>query len=59
MRICLLAFAIALAPTLLIADEIRKYFVRRRMARHEALGNEPSRGAGLSASRTAVEGEVA
>ena len=30
-----------LAPTLLIADEIRKFFVRRRMARDESFGNEP------------------
>jgi len=36
------AFLLLLAPTLLIADEIRKFFVRRRMAHMEPLGNERS-----------------
>jgi magnesium-transporting ATPase (P-type) len=38
------AFLIALIPTLLIADEIRKYFVRRRMKAEELVGNSPSGG---------------
>ena len=32
------AFLLLLAPTLLIADEIRKFFVRKRLARKEPLG---------------------
>ncbi len=53
------AFLFALAPTLLIADEIRKFFVRRRIARDESSGNEPSMDAPSRPSRTALEGESA
>jgi P-type Ca2+ transporter type 2C len=53
------AFLFALAPTLLIADEIRKLVVRRRMARDESVGNEPSMDAPSRSSRTALEGESA
>jgi len=53
------AFLFALAPTLLIADEIRKFIVRRRMARDESVGNEPTKDAPSRPSRTAVEGDAA
>jgi magnesium-transporting ATPase (P-type) len=50
------AFLLALWPTLLIADEIRKLFVRRRMRRAEGLlGNTVSKHTSVSASGAAVE----
>ncbi len=46
------AFLFASGPTLLIADEIRKFFVRRRMARDEVFsGTTVSRDASVSAVR--------
>ncbi len=53
------AFLFALAPTLLIADEIRKYFVRRRMANDEASGNDKTTDMPSRLSHTAPEGESA
>jgi potassium/sodium efflux P-type ATPase len=50
------SFLLALWPTLLIADELRKLFVRRRMKRADALlGNTTSKNTSVSVSGAAVE----
>ncbi|MEI7815541.1 MAG: HAD-IC family P-type ATPase, partial [Coriobacteriia bacterium] len=49
------AFLLALWPTLLIADEIRKFFVRRRMRARGELGDTVGENATASASGEAVE----
>jgi hypothetical protein len=49
------AFLLMLWPTLLIADEIRKLIVRRRMRAAGLLGNTDSESTSVSVSGAAVE----
>jgi Ca2+-transporting ATPase len=49
------AFLLALWPTLLIADEIRKFIVRHRMRREGLLGNTTSENTSAGALGAAVE----
>jgi len=53
------AFLFALAPTLWVADEIRKYIVRRRMALDGSQGNDSPESASPSSSRMAPKEETA
>jgi len=53
------AFLFALAPTLLIADEIRKLIVRRRRARHAEAGNDTSIGNTPATAQLAAGEETA
>jgi len=49
------AFLLALWPTLLIADEIRKFIVRRRMGAEVLLGNTESEVTSVDVSSAAIE----
>jgi len=49
------AFLVLLVPTLLIADELRKLVVRRRMARREGLGNTEEDSAAENTSGAVAE----
>ena len=49
------AFLLLLAPTLLIADELRKFFVRRRMRAAGLLGNIEVEHTTVSVSSSAIE----
>jgi len=46
---------VLLVPTLLIADELRKLVVRRRMARREGLGNTEEDSAAENTSGAVAE----
>jgi magnesium-transporting ATPase (P-type) len=53
------AFLFMLTPVLLIADEIRKFFVRRKLARDDSPGNDRSEDAPARSFSGALEEEAA